>query len=88
MDASELPDDTYETSTLNNLTKAFESTWAVLQAHDPFRDLDKDDDLKLALKGKLLALAAEGLTDPERLRSLALEDLPLTRSPREVSDAS
>jgi hypothetical protein len=68
----------YEASPLANLTKAFETAWATLQAHDPFRDLEKDDDLKLALRCKLLALAADGLTDPEQLRWLALEDLPLT----------
>jgi hypothetical protein len=72
----------FETSPLANLMKAFELSWEVLRSHDPFRDLEKDDDLKLALRGKLLALAADGLTDPERLRELALEDLPLTRSPR------
>jgi hypothetical protein len=73
---------TYDTSTLADLTEAFETTWEVLQAHDPFRDWEQDDELRLALTGKLLALATDGLTDPEQLRSLALESLPLGRSAR------
>ncbi|MGH6735524.1 MAG: hypothetical protein ACRECX_05525 [Methyloceanibacter sp.] len=72
----------YEMSPLADLTKAFEASWEVLKSHDPFRDPEKDDDLKLALRSKLLALAADGLSDPDQLRRLALENLPLTRSVR------
>lgn len=65
----------YETSMLANLSKAFEATWEVLRARDSSRDVDAEDDLRLAVSGKLLELAAEGVTDPEELRNRALESL-------------
>jgi hypothetical protein len=65
----------YETSALANLSKAFEATWEILHARDSSRDADAEDDLRLAVSGKLLELAAEGLTDPEELRDRVLESL-------------
>jgi hypothetical protein len=66
----------YETSTLANLSKAFEATWEVLR--DSSRDVDAEDDLRLAVSGKLLELAAEGVTDPEEIRNRALEILSVS----------
>jgi hypothetical protein len=62
----------YETSMLANLSKAFEATWEVLRARDSSRDVDAEDDLRLAVSGKLLELAAEGVTDPEEIRNRAV----------------
>jgi hypothetical protein len=45
----------------------------VLQAHDPYKDWNKDPELKRALAKKLMALADTGVVDPEELRSRALE---------------
>ena len=70
----------YETSALANLSKAFEATWEVLHARHSSRDADAEDDLRLAVSGKLLELAADGLTDPEELRDRVLESLSVRNS--------
>jgi len=57
---------------LANLSKAFEATWEGLRARDSSRDVDAEDDLRLAVSGKLLELAAEGVTDPEEIRNRAV----------------
>jgi hypothetical protein len=67
--------DLYDPKTLEALGQAFDSTWVVLQARDPFRDFERDAELKRALSLKLMALAADGVTDPVELREGALEGL-------------
>jgi hypothetical protein len=58
--------------------QAFDSTWLVLQGRYPFRDFERDVELKTALSQKLLTFATEGVTDPIELREWALES-PLLR---------
>jgi hypothetical protein len=60
------------------LREAFEATWVVLQARDPFRDFDRDQELRAALCRKLKMLASDGVTDPIELREWALESLLLS----------
>ena len=67
----------YDPKTLEALGQAFNSSWVVLQARNPFRDFERDLDLKSSLSLKLTALAADGVTDPVELREWALESLPL-----------
>ena len=67
----------YDPKTLEALGQAFDSSWVVLQARNPFRDFERDLDLKSSLSLKLTALAADGVTDPVELREWALESLPL-----------
>jgi len=62
---------------LATLEKTFNTTWPVLEAHEPFRDSERETELKLGLSQTLVALVAEGVTDANRLRNLALERLPL-----------
>ena len=57
------------------LDQVFEAAWAVIQAHDPFRDLDQDEQLKFALREQLFVLAADGERDRQGLRSLLLADV-------------
>jgi hypothetical protein len=59
------------------LDQVFEAAWAVIQAHDPFRDLDQDEQLQFALRQKLFVLAADGERDLQVLRSLLLAKMPL-----------
>ena len=66
----------YDPKTLESLNQAFEASWVVLQARDPFRDFQSDTELKSALNQKLMGLAADGVTDPIQLREWALEGLP------------
>ena len=67
--------DSYDPKTRDALGQAFDATWVVLQARDPFRDFESDSDLKTALSRKLITLAADGVTDPIELREWALESL-------------
>ena len=53
------------------------ATWVEVQARDPFRDLERDSELKTAINQKLWALARDGVTDPVELREWALESLRL-----------
>ena len=64
-------------NTLRALRRAFSATWVEVQARDPFRDLERDSELKTAINQKLWALARDGVTDPVELREWALESLRL-----------
>ena len=67
------PINLYDPAMLATVEQAFDSTWVVLQTRYPFRDFERDSELKTALSQKLLTLAAEGVTDPVELREWALE---------------
>jgi len=69
--------DLYDPKTLKALAQAFDATWVEVQARDPFRDFERDLDLKTALNQKLVALAKDGVTDPIELREWALDSLLL-----------
>ena len=66
----------YDPKTLDALGEAFDATWVALQARDPFRDFERAFELRTALSQRLMALAADGVTDPIELREWALESLP------------
>jgi hypothetical protein len=68
--------DPYDPKTPDALKEAFEATWVMLQARDPFRDLERDSELRSALSRQLKKLASDGVTDPIELREWALESLP------------
>lgn len=68
--------DPYDPKTPDALKEAFEATWVMLQARDPFRDLERDSELRSALSRQLTKLASDGVTDPIELREWALESLP------------
>ncbi len=67
----------YDPKSLEALGQAFDATWLELQSRDPFRDFERDSDLKTALGLTLTTLAEDGVTDPVELREWALESLPL-----------
>ena len=67
----------YDPKTLETLGQAFDATWVEVQARDPYRDFERDDELKTAISQKLSMLAADGVTDPIELREWALESLLL-----------
>ena len=58
---------------LQALGQAFNATWVEVQARDPFRDFERDSELKTAISQKLSMLAVDGVTDPIELREWALE---------------
>ena len=67
----------HDRRTLEALGQAFDATWVEVQARDPFRDFERDSELKTAISEKLSMLAADGVTDPIELREWALESLLL-----------
>lgn len=69
------PPNSYDPALLAAVEQAFDATWTVLEAREPFRDFDKDNELKTELSHKLNALAADGVTDAIELREWALEGL-------------
>jgi hypothetical protein len=72
------PINPYDPKTLDALREAFDATWVMLQARDPFRDFERDSELRTALNQKLMTLVADGVTDPVELREWALESLLLS----------
>jgi hypothetical protein len=69
------PTNLYDPALLAAVERAFDTTWTELQACDPFRDFDKDNELKTELSHKLSTFAADGVTDAIELREWALEGL-------------
>ena len=62
------------------LERVFFDVWTVITAHEPYRDFTLDHDRRVELSWKLMALAADGVTDAGELRRLAIESLDLPRS--------
>jgi len=58
------------------LDQVYDAAWAVIQAHDRFRDLDQAEQLQSVLRQKLFVLAANGERDPQLLRNLLLAEMP------------
>ena len=67
--------DLYEPRTLAAMDQAFAAIWKALRADYPFRDYARDSELRLIIGQKLLDLAANGETDPVRLRKLTVDGL-------------
>ena len=67
------PTDVYDTSTLAGTGAGIHRHLGGVQARDPFRDFERDSELKTAISQKLSMLAVDGVTDPIELRECALE---------------
>ena len=64
----------FDASTLRLLEELCESTWAIVQDRQPFRDLTSDFDLKHQLRRKLFILAENSdLEDLDGLQQSVLE---------------
>jgi hypothetical protein len=61
---------------LASIERAFDATWSVIRAHEAGANKARMAELSMALSHKLIELAAEGITDPQELRRLALEAFP------------
>ena len=53
----------YNSKMLATLQGAFDATWVEIQTNESFRDLPKDEELRIPLSKKLVILAGEGVTD-------------------------
>ena len=63
----------YDEITLHALEEALRDVWMVLKAHDPDGAWDHKRELKRQVARTLMALADNGVTDPQELRSRTLE---------------
>jgi hypothetical protein len=59
------------------LTRAFDDSWPVIRGHECDEDKPRIAELSMELSRKLVELAANGVTDPQELRRLALETFPV-----------
>jgi hypothetical protein len=71
------PRNSRSTQMTDALKEAFEATWVVVQARDPFRDFERDFELRALINRKLQMLSSAGVRDPIELREWALESLLL-----------
>jgi hypothetical protein len=60
------------------IERAFDATWPVIRAHEAGNSKARIAELSMMLSHKLVELAADGVTDPQELRRLALETFPPT----------
>jgi hypothetical protein len=67
--------DIYDHKTLVMMDQASAAIWNVLRADAPLRSYITDSELRIAIGQKLLNLVAQGVTDPVRLRNLAVKSL-------------
>ena len=78
-----LPRTAFDPLDLAILEQALASVWDIVQARNPSRDVSKDEELKDALREKLIAVAnIHGVSDPETLRGHLLGEV----NPRSATD--
>jgi hypothetical protein len=67
----------YDSDRLSLLEHVFDSTWEIIQARYPFRDLNYDRHFRAELGRKLFILASNGgLNNLDQLQRAALESMP------------
>ena len=69
--------DGYNPSLLDAINQAFDAVWATLYAHVAPEN-EQAHELKIALSQTLVALASDGITDPQDLRRKATESMALS----------
>ena len=74
---SELSDE-YSPELQAALEQAYDNVWTPLYAHMPAATSDQSVALQIRLNRTLVALAADGVTDPAELRRKALETMALS----------
>jgi hypothetical protein len=67
---------TYSPSLIEALERAYEAVWSTLSAQMS-SDRDQSKELKIVLSQTLVALAANGITEPQELRRKSLETMTL-----------
>ena len=68
--------DSYSPSLIEAIERAHDAVWSTLYAHMS-SDRDQSQEAKIMLSQTLVALAANGITDPQELRRKALETMAL-----------
>ena len=78
--ASQYPVGDHDDPTLLVLEEAFYDVWAVLAAHEPYRDRTHDHERKMELSRTLMVFVANGVMDVAELRRLGFKSLSLPPS--------
>ena len=73
---TKLPDG-YSPSILDAIEQAFDAVWATTPMASK-NNTQELQELKISIRRTLIALAAEGITDPQELRRRALESMALS----------
>jgi hypothetical protein len=61
---------------LASIEQAFDASWPVIRAYEAGANKARLGELSMAPSHKLIELVAQGVTDPQELRGLALETFP------------
>ena len=69
--------ESYSPSLIDAIERAFDAVWTTLYAHMP-SDGYQSKEMKIVLSQTLVALAANGITDPQELRRKVLETMALS----------
>jgi hypothetical protein len=69
--------ESYSPSLIDAIERAFDAVWTTLYAHTP-SDGYQSKEMKIVLSQTLVALAANGITNPQELRRKALETMALS----------
>ena len=70
--------DDYSPELLAALEQAYDNVWTTLYAHMRAASSDQSVELQIRLNRTLVALAADGVTDPAELRRKAMETMALS----------
>lgn len=62
------------------IEQAFDDVWLVICEREPSQSKQRTNELATALSRKLVALAADGVTDAAEFKRLAVEGLPLKQT--------
>jgi hypothetical protein len=73
MGSLDTPPSWFDPIVLASIEQAFDATWSVRRAHEAGANKARMAELSMALSHKLVA---QGFTDPQELRRLALETFP------------
>jgi hypothetical protein len=82
VDDQRSPTDPSDTIVLAAIEQAFDAVWLVICDREPARDKVRTGELATELSRKLVALVADGVTDPAELKRLVLDSLPLLLAAR------
>ena len=74
---SKYPPGSYDEATLSIVDDAFRNVWKAVATSDPFRDTEKDDELRSTIILKMVNLVRAGVTCPDELQVQTLKSLSL-----------
>ena len=76
MGSLDTPPPWFDPIVLASIEQAFDAASPVIRAHEAGANKARMAELSMALSHKLIELVAQGVTDPQELRRLALEAFP------------